>query len=469
MVLVAAADPFTGLLRWLRNDCGAVLAPDLVLTAAGVRGVVTQAGVAAHDPIALVPRKCLLLNSMARARPSALWLFAPADRSARDVHNDDAFAAPELMALTLYVMHARDEPDHFFQPYFRTLPTNLSNFPLFWSATQLALLPPAIQDSVAQEQTNVRRDWQRCIRLAPPAHRLSERFSFGEFREAYTLVKSRAFNVYIPTATDPGAHSSTLAMVPLVDLLNHGKAHRNTDWSWAAPAPTLVEEEHVQLRASVAVRAGAQLHDSYGTRSQALLLTTWGFTLPCGRGGGGERGIDDASVHQRLCIDELTYALDGKSETTLRYPLASATFVAAVRQSAVGEALRRASKSAVDTKRKAVPLTPWGVRKLMARATHNYPLGLSAARTRLTHSTLGSPEFDALNLLIGKLSVAAAWIEKSLEADAAVAAALQYRAHLQRCDDDALTAGPGFCRLRRRISAAYTGTCWMCVRTSTTY
>ena len=446
-VLVAAADPFTGLLRWLRDDCGAVLAPDLALTASGIRGVVTHSALAANDPIALVPRKCLLLNSMARAHPYALGVY--------DL--EDPYAV--YLAMVLYVMHARAEPDHFFQPYFRTFPADMSNFPLFWTAAQLALLPPTTRDTVTQEQANVRRSWQACVRLAPPARQLGERFSFDEFREAYALVTSRSFSVYRPTADDPKAHYSTLAMIPLADLLNHGTAHKNADWSWAPPLPALMVEEHVQLSATSSVRAGAELQDSYGTHSQALLLATWGFTLLCGRGGGGERSVDDDIVHQRLCIDELVFSLDG-ALTTLRYPLASGTFATVVRESEMREALRRASGIPLGSKRKGVQLVPWRVRKLVARATANYPLGLRAARVRLMHATLRSPEFNALNLLVGELSVAAAWIEKSLEADAVVAAAIQYRARLQHCDEDERSAG--FCRLRRRTSAAYTGICWMC-------
>jgi hypothetical protein len=53
----------------------------------------------------------------------------------------------------------------------------------------------------------------------------------------------------------------------------------------------------------------------------------------------------------------------------------------------------------------------------MQRVLASRPVGPVEARKRLARAELGSPEFNALNLHVGELSVAEAWIDASLEAE----------------------------------------------------
>ena len=398
----ASVDPFAGLLRWLRDDCGAVLAPDIMQVAKSPRDIITLTKMSAHDVIARIPRKCILFSD-----PGAAAAYGE--------------GVDEHALMALHMMQARADKAHFFQPYFRTLPTDLGNFPAYWNESQLAMLPPRARTALTNNLQQWREMWESS---------LGERFAFDDFKVALTLVTSRVFSVAV-------GGRRTLAMVPLVDLLNHAwNPTVNSEWSWqdhAVSLPTHANSErvimgnpdgHFRLLTSAAVGAGERLYMSYGRMlTQQILLVNYGFTLPCGhgftlpcgRGRGNEMTVD---VHQ--CIDELAYTLLNPAgreiRSTLRRPLVGATFAAAMAGSAMRKSVRRARGIAHARSGNKMP-SPQSVRELMVRVLASRSVGSASAGQPLDGAELNSVEFNALNLLVGERSVAEAWIELSLEAE----------------------------------------------------
>ena len=386
---VEVLDPFADLLRWLRDDCGGMVAPDMIRASAGTRGVITRTEIAAHTVIALIPQSCILVSDP--------------DGADTDEHT--------LMALR--IMEGRAETTHRFYPYFATFPTDLSHFPIHWNSSQLSLLPPRGRTAVANVLHSWREDWERFLQRAPHGRTVGKRFSFEDFKAARTLVTSRIFEVVVNG-------SYTLAMVPFGDLLNHAwNPAVNTEWSWFQAAQAVrspaagsahdPEGWHFTLRTSAVVAAGGELHTSYGSRTQQTLLVDYGFTLPCGRSIGLE-----TSAGER-CVDELAYTLHNGASATLRRPLFGATFAQAIAVSAMRKAVRQA-RGITRSRSSSMP-SPQSVRELMQRVLASRPVGPVEARKRLARAELGSPEFNALNLHVGELSVAEAWIDASLEAE----------------------------------------------------
>ena len=141
------------------------------------------------------------------------------------------------------------------------------------------------------------------------------------------------------------------------------------------------------------------MYDSYGQGSQAHLLCDYGFTLPCGgarvSGGGGGDGV--------TCIDKLSVRIAGH-EYKVEQPAmfgGATTFAEAVASS-----LRRKQDAG---SLKAV--TPSSLRAAFEAAVKGHPLGLAEASSRLAQAAPGSPQYNTMQVLVGELSVAKAWVE----------------------------------------------------------
>ena len=91
-----------------------------------------------------------------------------------------------------------------------------------------------------------------------------------------------------------------MAMVPLLDMLNHRRPPQ-TEWRYDQAARVFL------LTARQAVSAGEQLFDSYGAKCNSRFLLNYGFTSAHNRGmAGGWMGTCRAAwsrgVHMPACL-----------------------------------------------------------------------------------------------------------------------------------------------------------------------
>jgi len=107
-------------------------------------------------------------------------------------------------------------------------------------------------------------DVHRLLQMEVPEHLLGKPFDPCMFLRGRLCILTRIFLT-----------SYNCTLVPIVDLLNHqpGKEPSST-WEYRA------DEKAMVLTASRAHAAGEEIFDSYGPRSNALFLRTYGFTQP---------------------------------------------------------------------------------------------------------------------------------------------------------------------------------------------
>lgn len=136
--------------------------------------------------------------------------------------------------------------------YTRALPASLTDFPVFWTPGEVASLESgsALAPMIASRREKLLSEDTKKKAL------------FLYYR---TLVGSRAFTI------DRG-NKDKLALVPFADMLNHSNHGVNVDWK--------VCDDHFVLKTTTEVKAGEQLFDSYGTKTNYENILFYGFTLP---------------------------------------------------------------------------------------------------------------------------------------------------------------------------------------------
>ena len=228
-------------LSWL-EERGATFGPVTVNGAGTARGVFAREDLPAGALVARIPDGAILSNQVAISTTPAGVLHARGD-------------VAEGLLLTVAVLALRGDPS--WAPYLGDLPSHVEGHPTGWSATvrqgirgtNLSEFLPDLEARTRQEVAVLRRT---DIGLST--------LSYATWLAARTVVTSRRFS-----------HESGSALVPFGDLLNHAP-DPEVDWAW--------EDGAFVLTTRRAVPAGAELHDSYGSKSNTRLLLSYGFTLP---------------------------------------------------------------------------------------------------------------------------------------------------------------------------------------------
>jgi hypothetical protein len=151
-------------------------------------------------------------------------------------------------------------PESPWRAFLDALPVHFAELPMFRDAGDLAALDGTSAHGRALE---LHRDVMITYDRLPPE--LRARISLADCAWGRSIVMSRAFSA-------PGSIEPRIALLPLIDLFDHGS--EDTQWSYSPHERTMVvctERE---------IAAGDEVHFSYGDRSNSQLLAHYGFVLP---------------------------------------------------------------------------------------------------------------------------------------------------------------------------------------------
>jgi hypothetical protein len=149
---------------------------------------------------------------------------------------------------------AAHDPASPWRVYLDDLPAQVPGLPLFHDATDFAAL------SGTTAQTYAVAD--RIDLLA--AHARTQ-LPLADFAWGWAVVRSRAFHA-------PGSFGPHLALMPILDLFDHG--HGDTTWTYDPSAALF------SLTAERAIGEGEPVTNTYGDMGNGRLLAHYGFTLP---------------------------------------------------------------------------------------------------------------------------------------------------------------------------------------------
>ena len=240
---------FHNFLTWL-NKNGAVF-PDIYFQTYknGERGVHTKTSIPPHQTIIKIPRSLLIYSGMGENTPWGKKVLA----------QPKGISAIDLIYICLWVIQDMTHENKF-EPYYKILPTNFDNFPIFWSKEDKKYLENSyLLEEVAIRKKILMKDYQKLCEIISD---FSSKCSLQKFLQIRTLVGSRNFGLWID-----GKKQTTL--VPLGDMLNHSD---KPDVKWGFEKDAFVMNSVHSLKSQ-------EITDSYGIKCNRSYILFYGFTL----------------------------------------------------------------------------------------------------------------------------------------------------------------------------------------------
>ncbi len=241
-------------LSWL-NKKGAVF-PDIYFQTYknGERGVHSKSSIPEHQTVIEIPRKLLIYSSMGENSP---WGKKVSPHSAN-------ISGLNLVYICLYMLQDMMRENKF-GPYYKILPKNFDNFPIFWNEEDKKYLENSYLLSEIDTRKNILiKDYNKlCIILKE--FDFSNICSLQMFLQLRLIVGSRNFGLWID-----GKKQAT--MVPLGDLLNHSN-NPDVKWLFKNKSNTFV------MNSIRPIKSRGVISDSYGTKCNRSYMLFYGFAL----------------------------------------------------------------------------------------------------------------------------------------------------------------------------------------------
>ncbi|MFN0248487.1 MAG: DUF6525 family protein [Kofleriaceae bacterium] len=219
---------------------------ELCVEATGNAHAVATRTLARGESILTIPRRAMIVDN-------------ELDESATGVP-ELGFAPRPWDVLAVWLPLENAAPESPWRPFLDSLPVHFTELPMFRDADDLAALEGT---SAHARATELNRDVMITYDRLPPE--LRARLSLADCAWGRSIVMSRAFSA-------PGSIEPRIALLPLIDLFDHGTD--DTEWSYSP------HERAMAVRTEREIAAGDEVHFSYGDRSNSQLLAHYGFILP---------------------------------------------------------------------------------------------------------------------------------------------------------------------------------------------
>lgn len=167
--------------------------------------------------------------------------------------------------LMMWLLKEARNPSSFWTPYIKSLPQSFAEHPMFWSDEQLALTEGT---GLTENVLSRRQTLEAAYKLLNENYVAKENvfpadyFTYDRYVWAFMVVLTRAWFI-----------QDQLVLVPMADMLNHSPEA-------GAGNLELVDGQHFfVINATKDYKAGEQVYDSYGPRTNFDLIKGYGFAL----------------------------------------------------------------------------------------------------------------------------------------------------------------------------------------------
>jgi histone-lysine N-methyltransferase SETD3 len=215
------------------------------------RGVLAKSNILKDEIIMTIPKDCLisLETALATSYGKKIGEF---------MYNE--LNSPKHCLLTTFILYEEKNPKYKY--YFDLLPTDFSNFPIFYTNKELEYFKGSpFLDQIIEKKDDMKNDYKKLCEYLPDF----KQFSYLKFCEARVLISSRIFGISIND-------NKTDVLAPFADLLNH-KRPRQTQWFYDDNMESFV------IQAVEDIKEGSEIFDSYGKKTNARFLLNYGFCL----------------------------------------------------------------------------------------------------------------------------------------------------------------------------------------------
>ena len=215
------------------------------------RGVLAKTDIYKNEIIMTIPKCCLITleNALRTEYGKKIGKFMYSDLN-----------SPKHCLLSSFLLY--EAQNQKYKYYFDLLPKFFNNFPVFYTKEELGYLKGSpFLNQILEKKKEMKNDYYKiCERISD-----FKKFKYIKFKEARVLISSRIFGITInDTKTD--------ALAPFADLLNH-KRPRQTQWYYDDNLESFV------IQAIDNIKAGEEIFDSYGKKTNARFLLNYGFCL----------------------------------------------------------------------------------------------------------------------------------------------------------------------------------------------
>jgi len=248
---ILTMDKYSIFINWLKDNGAKFPGVYFKETENNMRSVYTRQFIPKDQQIITIPEKLLITNQMGKNT----------EIGRRLINLGIKFNSPKHAYIIVFMVEEMKKGNSFFQPYFDILPTDLSNFPIFWNKNELDLVSgSSILNQINDRKNYLKEDYKLLTGAIPKFKNLC---SYSKFMDLRTLVGSRNFGITIN-------HERVGAMVPMSDMLNH-KRPQMTSWAFDN------HQNAFTIKSKENIFNNTELMDSYGIKDYSQFLLHYGF------------------------------------------------------------------------------------------------------------------------------------------------------------------------------------------------
>jgi len=171
------------------------------------------------------------------------------------------------IVLTLFLVHEKNDPKSFYQPWLSILPERIPSS-LFFDEAEMGELEGSMMQSISQQRKAVlTSEYEQVMNALAVNHSAlfpAETFTLDAYTWATSVVASRSIVVNAGNVTVP-------IIVPFADLATHNHA-MNTSFDFD-------EDNNFKVVTNTAINSSSPVELSIGARSNSQLLLSHGFTI----------------------------------------------------------------------------------------------------------------------------------------------------------------------------------------------
>ena len=185
------------------------------------------------------------------------------------------------------------EQDEFWSCYINLLPSDLSEFVLFWKGQELDMIAnTSLQMEMHQHIESIENDYWLIYLFNKENNIIPDENFYSTWLKFRILVGSRIFgyNKY---------GEETSGIVPYIDMINHS-FEPNTTWYFDNNSDSFV------LVSTERIPANKEIVDNYGTKNNLELLLYYGFTIK-----------ENPNPIVKFCLNDVVYEFDNNSTLTI--------------------------------------------------------------------------------------------------------------------------------------------------------
>jgi len=219
------------------------------------RGIHATADLSADHVLAEIPDQFIITFDKARDSEIGQRII-----KALPEYNDISMS--HCMIALFLVVELDKAESSWWWPYLRTLPTHFRNMPPNYTPEEIEFGLESQLESIFGDRFQT--DYEEICEAIPD---FCQQHSFETYKRGRLILRSRAFSL------DRNGDGET-ALQPFVDMINHDIEKVAASWRYDQ------DGQRGEIYAKRAIKAGDVVTLSYGSKSNRVLLRTYGFAIP---------------------------------------------------------------------------------------------------------------------------------------------------------------------------------------------